>query len=282
MRNCFIPKCDLLNKNNPKRAMFNVPIKDPVLLKQWEAVLPKHRPLKEFDRVCENHFAEDDILRYWEHTINGQVERMERKKPALRSNAVPCYIETAESAFYENLVILNRTAKIKRKQCVKAHNANKKKKMEQMEDNQSVTKNNEAEKGNLDVGNIQNKDKVDDEVVEQSVSIEVTQLATSEFEALYDDVYEVELPSTLWGIHRDLEKTFITFTEFNKDSMNIRKYLYIDQQLQYRMVVGQRIMKKGTLENVSTEALSELLSTLDKIRVQKVIIKGSSSVFKES
>ncbi|XP_058442676.1 uncharacterized protein LOC131425098 isoform X3 [Malaya genurostris] len=262
MRNCFIPKCDLLNKNNPKRAMFNVPIKDPVLLKQWEAVLPKHRPLKEFDRVCENHFAEDDILRYWEHTINGQVERMERKKPALRSNAVPCYIETAESAFYENLVILNRTAKIKRKQCVKAHNANKKKKkMEQMEDNQSVTKNNEAEKGNLDV---------------------VTQLATSEFEALYDDVYEVELPSTLWGIHRDLEKTFITFTEFNKDSMNIRKYLYIDQQLQYRMVVGQRIMKKGTLENVSTEALSELLSTLDKIRVQKVIIKGSSSVFKES
>ena len=64
-----------------------------MLFHQWQEVLPKHRPLKEFDRVCENHFQEEDILRAWEHTINGKKERMERKKPALKSKAVPCYID---------------------------------------------------------------------------------------------------------------------------------------------------------------------------------------------
>lgn len=121
---------------------------------------------------------------------------------------------------------------------------------------------------------------IEGHAVEHNIIIEV--LAHPDFETLYDEVYEVELPSTLWGIHRDLEKTFIAFTEFSKDSMNVRKYLYIDQSLQYRMAVGQRTMKSGTLPTASTEAITELLTKLEEIKVRKVIIKGSSSVLNES
>ncbi|XP_062536724.1 uncharacterized protein LOC134205473 [Armigeres subalbatus] len=108
--------------------------------------------------------------------------------------------------------------------------------------------------------------------------IEVAPLEHTDFEALYDEVYEVELPSTLWGIHRDVEKTFICFSEFSKDTMNVRKYLFIDRYLQYRMAVGQRVMKHGTLPTGSTESISDLLTKLDDVRIRKVIIKGSSSV----
>lgn len=128
-----------------------------------------------------------------------------------------------------------------------------------------------------DVGEV-----VDGQAVEQNIVIEVTQLIHPEFETLFDDVYEVELPSTLWGIHRDLEKTFICFSEFSKDTMNVRKYFFIDRYLQYRMAVGQRVMKRGTLPNGSTESISELLNKLDEVKIRKVIIKGSSSVFPES
>ncbi|XP_058812068.1 uncharacterized protein LOC131676778 [Topomyia yanbarensis] len=277
MRNCFIPKCDQSNKHNPKRAMFNVPMKDPVLLSRWIKALPKHRPLKEFDRVCEIHFEEEDILRYWEHTINGQVERMERKKPALRPSAVPCYIEISDNSYFEALDSQVSGVGSKRKIDKKTSNSYvKKTKLEQMEEKQLVAKHDTA-----NMSSQKNNGKNDDKVVARSVVIEVSQMVHPEFEALYDDVYEVELPSPLWGIHRDVEKTFISFTEFNQDTMNTRKCLYIDQRLRYRQAVGQRIMREGTLKNSTTEAISELLSTLDEIKVRKIIIKGNS-VLKES
>lgn len=121
---------------------------------------------------------------------------------------------------------------------------------------------------------------IEGHAVEHNIVIEV--LAHPDFETLFDEVYEVELPSTLWGIHRDLDRTFIAFTEFSKDSMNVRKYLFIDQSLQYRMSVGQRTMQSGILPAASTEAITELLTKLDEIKVRKVIIKGSSSVLNES
>lgn len=56
-----------------------------------------HRPFKEFDRVCEQHFREEDILRYWEHNINGKIERIERNKQSLKPNSVPVFVEVEET-----------------------------------------------------------------------------------------------------------------------------------------------------------------------------------------
>lgn len=271
MRNCFIPKCDAKNKSNPSRTMFNVPTKDPLLFRQWEEILPKHRQLKKFDRICVNHFREEDIVRYWEHRINGQIELIPRDKPALRPNAVPFY--NREYIQLENVASGSSLKKYRRRTPGKANEADT---INSPQTNDSTEK---RETGVVETMIHKIDETIEGCRVEHNIIIEV--LAHPDFETLYDEVYEVELPSTLWGIHRDLDKTFIAFTEFNKDSMNIRKYLYVDQCLQYRMAVGQRIMKTGMLATASTEAISGLLAQLDGVKVRKVIIKGSSTVLNE-
>ncbi|XP_065080052.1 uncharacterized protein LOC135702924 [Ochlerotatus camptorhynchus] len=291
MRNCYVPKCDYKNKYNPKRAMFNVPIKNPPLFRKWQNILPvHHRPLKEFDRICEQHFREEDILRYWEHTINGTVERMARHKPLLKPNAIPVFVEVD----HDEITDKNTTSTLpKRKYRKKSESQSRAKTMRQDIEVQNVdelvlegssinqsTLESDADPIHLSIQDV--SEVVDGQAVEHNIVIEMTHLMHPEFETLFDEVYEVELPSTLWGIHRDLEKTFICFSEFSKDTMTVRKYLFIDRFLQYRMAVGQRVMKRGTLPNGSTESISELLTKLDEVKIRKVIIKGSSSVFPES
>uniref|UniRef100_A0A1Q3F1F7 THAP-type domain-containing protein n=1 Tax=Culex tarsalis TaxID=7177 RepID=A0A1Q3F1F7_CULTA len=284
MRNCFVPKCDAISRN-PSRTMFVVPRKDPDLFRQWQEILPQdRRPLKLNDRVCERHFREEDILRYWQHTINGQQEIILRDKPSLKPRALPVYdhqemlalIAEAEAQPKEQKLVQMSPGKRKRKN-VEETDAGpvKHAKTENIQTSSSASDSSVVESAVHKINGT-----IEGHAVEHNIIIEV--LAHPDFETLYDEVYEVELPTTLWGIHRDLERTFIAFTEFSKDSMNVRKYLYIDQSLQYRMTVGQRTMKSGTLPAASTEAITELLTKLDEIKVRKVIIKGSSSVLNES
>lgn len=271
--------------------MFNVPFKNPELFRKWQDMLPVHnRPLKEFDRICEQHFREEDILRYWEHTINGIVERMERHKPALKPNAIPVFVEV------DSLIVARSrpTSSSPRRKIRKKGNSgtsgnpiqqntelpnvdNLAQEASVIDQPMMVSDANSIQLSLQDVGG-----RVDGQSVEQNVVIELAHLSHPEFDALYDEVYEVELPSTLWGIHRDLERTFICFSEFSKDTMNVRKYLFIDRYLQYRMAVGQRVMKRGTLPNGSSDSISGLLAKLEEVKIRKVIIKGSSSVFPES
>ncbi|XP_039436241.1 uncharacterized protein LOC120418055 [Culex pipiens pallens] len=283
MRNCFVHKCDALSKNT-SRAMFVVPWKDPDLFRQWQEILPQHhRQLKQHDRVCEKHFREQDIVRFWQHTINGQKEVILRDKPTLKPRTVPVYdhqemlAKIAEVEAQPKTLVRRKTRDGVEGGVVSAKRTKKEDpevdpipQVPQSSSDSSVVES-AVHKIN---GNIKGH------AVEHNIVIEV--LAHPDFETLFDEVYEVELPSTLWGIHRDLDRTFIAFTEFSKDSMNVRKYLFIDQSLQYRMSVGQRTMKSGTLPAASTEAITELLTKLDEIKVRKVIIKGSSSVLNES
>lgn len=80
MRNCFVPQCDAKNKNSGKRMMFLPPkvklnlkkkfklilinkFQDEAIFNIWVEVLPKKRPFKKIDRVCEHHFDESDIIK---------------------------------------------------------------------------------------------------------------------------------------------------------------------------------------------------------------------------
>lgn len=283
MRNCFVPKCDAISKN-PSRTMFVVPWKDPDLFRQWQEILPQHhRQLKQHDRVCEKHFREEDIVRYWQHTINGQQEVILRDKPTLKPRALPVYdhqqilaqIAEAEAQHKTHRSPVRRKRRDGDEIDARPAKHTRKENIDAPQEPHSAFDSSVVESAVHKInGTIQGH------AVEHNIIIEV--LAHPDFEALYDEVYEVELPTTLWGIHRDLDKTFIAFTEFSKDSMNFRKYLYIDQSLQYRMTVGQRTMKTGTLPAATTEVITELLSKLDEIKVRKVIVKGSSSVLNES
>ncbi|XP_055618518.1 uncharacterized protein LOC129763461 [Toxorhynchites rutilus septentrionalis] len=293
MRNCFIPHCDALHKANPKRAMFNVPMKNPQIFELWQEVLPKHRPLKPFDRICQYHFREEDILHYWEYNINGRVERMLRNKPTLRPNAVPTVVDLGVQMLETQGSPVKQGVKRKRSQKIMKKIVYKVAKADNIPEGHTV----ELTVQENALHGITNQDSSKDtEVFEYPVQtindtigglhhnivIETTPIPHSDFETLFDEVYEVQLPSTLWGVHRDAEKTFISFTEFSKDTMNIRKYLYVDHYLQYRMAVGQRIMRSGELSSASAEAITRLLDVLDKIKIRKVIIKGSSSILNES
>lgn len=286
MRNCFVPKCDALAKN-ASRTMFKAPWKDPDLFLQWQQILPSHhRLLKKHDRVCERHFRAEDIVRYWQHTINGQTEVMLRDKPLLKQGSLPVYdhqemlakIQEADINQPREAGVPRSPVRRKQRDGSGSRPAKKAKTEEATSVNHEPQTTFESAVVESAVHKINGS--IDGHAVEHNIIIEV--LAHPDFESLYDEVYEVELPTTLWGIHRDLEKTFIAFTEFSKDSMSVRKYLYIDQSLQYRMAVGQRIMKSGTLASASTEAITELLTKLDDIKVRKVIIRGSSSVLNES
>ncbi|XP_055587799.1 uncharacterized protein LOC129740212 [Uranotaenia lowii] len=282
MRNCFVPGCDQYHKGSKeKRAMFNVPIKYPELLEQWRQALPKHRPLKEFDRVCEAHFSEDDILRYWEHTINGVVERMLRAKPSLKPTAVPnCFqpeiSDRLVSKIQETTDQLSPSVKKAKRKALDIEEGVRKRKSSPSknlviaeESNEEAEENYQPPGGNEPSVVIQ---------MEEEILGPVSETVHPKFEVIYDDVYEVELPSVLWGIHRDPEKKFICFTEFSQHTMSCSKYLYLDQVLDFRMAVGQRVTKRGTLDDPTTETITELLRSLDGIKIRKVIIKGSSSL----
>lgn len=87
-----------------------------------------------------------------------------------------------------------------------------------------------------------------------------------QFEALYDDIYEITLPSTLWGIHRDLDKEFIVFSEFNLKSMATTKLLYLDARCECKFTVDNVLRKaeKLKLSELSTENIERLLTKFDE------------------
>uniref|UniRef100_A0A182J3R2 Uncharacterized protein n=1 Tax=Anopheles atroparvus TaxID=41427 RepID=A0A182J3R2_ANOAO len=181
MRNCYVYKCDWKHKNNPKRAMFIIP-KDPAKFKQWSDVLPKHRRLTNHDRVCEKHFDPADIMRDWSHVIQGETKKVKRCKPNLRPDAVPRYFDLSEAELRN----------IARKRRLKAPN-----KQLEAEEKEHETP---AEKPSEDEPSF----RYDLEESEKNAI----------FEDVYENIFEVELPSTLWGVHRDPEKKYIAFTRF--------------------------------------------------------------------
>lgn len=80
------------NQKQKPYKLILCPTQDPDLFRQWQEILPQHhRQLKQHDRVCEKHFREQDIVRFWQHTINGQKEVILRDKPTLKPRTVPVY-----------------------------------------------------------------------------------------------------------------------------------------------------------------------------------------------
>ncbi|XP_046395410.1 uncharacterized protein LOC124162800 isoform X5 [Ischnura elegans] len=65
--------------------------KDPKLLPVWNKAIGRtDRRLSETDVVCELHFKEEDIIRYWETSLpGGVVHRIKRDRCTLKKDAVP-------------------------------------------------------------------------------------------------------------------------------------------------------------------------------------------------
>ncbi|XP_035791902.1 uncharacterized protein LOC118466516 [Anopheles albimanus] len=188
MRNCFVLGCDNAHRDNPRRAMFYIP-KDPEMFEKWREALPKHRELKLHDRVCEKHFRPSDIIRNWTHTINGLTAVLPRKKPTLLPSAIPLPEEP-----------------LKRKKPTKS--VDKDQRMVPVEIESPAERQVEVIELSICAPN---------DVEEQSIEPVVEEVAPV-FDELYDNIYDVELPSPLWGIHRDPGRKYVAFTRFDWES----------------------------------------------------------------
>lgn len=85
------------------------------------------------------------------------------------------------------------------------------------------------------------------------------------FESIYDDIYEVVLPSTLWGIHRDPERKFIVFSEFDVSTMDTAKLLHISDTCQLKAFIHKIEVELAKRDQLSVELLTETLGELDDI-----------------
>ncbi|XP_059610723.1 uncharacterized protein LOC132257719 [Phlebotomus argentipes] len=251
MRNCFVPFCDIQCKMMEKRMMF-LPPKDEEIFEKWKANLPKKRPFKRNDRVCERHFNPEDVIKTWEHVINGQVFHLERGKPRLRPSAVPCLNFPNEDEIRE------------RKTRKRASNEG------------SSPSGKDSKKPRRDVEELHEEEvspvsrtvhmKQDDnsEIILETI-IHDDEQRKSVFAALFEEIYEIILPSLLWGIHRDPNHEFFAFTCFDGQRMCVSKLVHVDSDLNMSVHVKGAIVSSDQLDysTITTDYLSAILSEID-------------------
>lgn len=92
MPTCFVPGCTSgysSNKNNTDRHFFSAP-KDATLRSLWNKAIPRaDKELSTKSKVCDCHFHEQDIDKWYVHTINGNTVQTPRGKWSLVDGAIP-------------------------------------------------------------------------------------------------------------------------------------------------------------------------------------------------
>lgn len=290
MRNCFVPGCDAFCKkyNMEKRKMFLPPAK---FFAEWAAVLPNKRPFKKHDRVCERHFEDADIIKFWEANINGHVHVTPRDKPKLRENACPCKNLPSKGDFVSPLEdqLRKRNDKVeilthqivnpsKRKEKVEILSQEimipSKRKLRPKAEAATPKKAKESEMPVMEIREIL----LDEPLLEaeemqatiepgMEIAPEMLQKMLEMFESLYDEAFDVTLPSLLWGIHRDPDRKFIVFSEFNQSTMSVCKLLHINDNFIFKTFINNSLTSSSLCqigEELVTDHVSAVLDELDK------------------
>lgn len=85
------------------------------------------------------------------------------------------------------------------------------------------------------------------------------------FDAVYDDIYEVVLPTTLWGIHRDPEeRRYIAFTLFDANDMKCAIAVKITDNFNLKIFLNGVQQTEETLDELSVDTLTKLLNQLNE------------------
>lgn len=84
------------------------------------------------------------------------------------------------------------------------------------------------------------------------------------FDCIYDDIYEIVLPDTMYGVHRDPEREYIVFSRFDIAQMASTKALRIDRgDLRTRSYIDAVECTDRTHAELTLTMVSEMLSVLD-------------------
>lgn len=272
-----------------------------MLFDQWKAVLPNKRPFKRSDRVCERHFLKHDILTTWDHNINGVLHKLERGKAKLKPNSVPCLNLDDKSNMISPTT--PRNSRNNGKQAIRkrapdlinlvgqdirtpATNTN----IGKLESCPTTRRNflRPAPVVDLMQKSLEQSTQKD-EILLPTEQVSVIQKDTptstihdstedvenSSFEFIFDDVYEVVLPCTMYGIHRDPDRKFIVFSRFDVDTMSVTKALYVDHSLQARVFINNVSILCEQLPELTVELLTNMLSQLD---AQKLCLSTKSDL----
>lgn len=91
------------------------------------------------------------------------------------------------------------------------------------------------------------------------------------FDGIYEDIYEVTLPNTLWGIHRDPNRTFIVFSYFDEKTSSTSKLIRLDNGMNAQgwnthIYIRGKVVNKY-LSNLSIEYLTDLVNQVDEYRI---------------
>ncbi|XP_063704359.1 uncharacterized protein LOC134833831 [Culicoides brevitarsis] len=268
MKSCYIANCDKSCDFDNSRSLFMVPTA-PEAIALWKAVVPENRrPLTKGDKLCHRHFQESDIERYFEHTINGETFQMLRDRPRLSKTAVPSL----------NLhIVLGEKDSTKRKDD-RQNPAKKKKNQITEEDIQSISKSNgsienkteniiiEFEKTNAKFTRAtEGKSANCTSNVKESCE-KINQQKRKDFEALYEEVFAVQLPSQLWGIHRCPEMRFIAFSRFDAESLRTDLVVYISDLWEYTVSFKGLNVKQKCLSAMTEDSITVLLDEVDSAR----------------
>uniref|UniRef100_A0A6B2E9E7 THAP-type domain-containing protein n=1 Tax=Phlebotomus kandelakii TaxID=1109342 RepID=A0A6B2E9E7_9DIPT len=247
MRNCFVPFCDLQCKTMEKRMMF-LPPKDEETFEKWKANLPKKRPFKRNDRVCERHFNPEDVIKTWEHVINGQVFHLERGKPRLRPSAVPCLNFPNDDEIRER-----KTRKRTSNEASPGKESKRQRReVEVLEEELSP------------VTRTMRMKQEDTEIILETI-VQDEEQRKSVFASLFEEIYEIILPSLLWGIHRDPNHEFFAFTCFDGRRLCASKVVHVDSDLTMSVHVKGALVSSDQLDysSINTDYLSAILSEID-------------------
>lgn len=88
------------------------------------------------------------------------------------------------------------------------------------------------------------------------------------FDGIYEDIYEVTLPNTLWGVHRDPNRMFIVFSYFDAETCSTSKLVHVDSAMNAQIYVrGKSIKKWLSSSSLSIEYLTSLVSEVDEYRI---------------
>lgn len=122
--------------------------------------------------------------------------------------------------------------------------------------------------------------------IHEDLDMSVTEI-NEEFEMLYDEVFEVTLPSTLWAIQRfvvfshifyknkvnqfyscrDPEKKFIVFSCFDEKCMGNLKTIFLDNKNISKLFIRQKCVLEDKIEVFTTEHINNLLEEMDSYKV---------------
>lgn len=306
MRNCFVPGCDRHCRINGtiKRKMFVVP-KDEKMLSTWIEILPKLRELKAHDKVCERHFNEDDICTTYDNRINGFLVKMERGRARLKPNAVPSRnLEVDQQSFKRKSSLTNNESKkikvVNVASLVQNQQEQAKDEQQEQEEQQNLQDHNEHDviEEHHEEPKEQEEQQFDDDEDGEEVPLEderkLEQIITNSdgevmffvssiqnenqenndqkkkvhelFDTLYNDIYEITLPNTLWAIHRCPIQTAFFFSFIDTNLLRTSKLISVSSNGEVKVFFGSRLINERQLivHINSMEVLNDLINDVDE------------------